>query len=496
MQHKNDVVVMMDYKMPNFLNYIITCGAAILFYVSNVLSNNHSTDFALFGGIIVANLLYWPRFIPQVIKGILLPLAPPVMDMALAIALGEQPSFYIIMICSLMLGGLYYQRKLIVVHVVVINLFSVITMLVLNNGVITAEMSVLEGLSQLLRMNAASAILFALVRRGYRYIYDATEAKQKADSLLTRLNELMESVKKTVGFLDRNIQETGANMEEAVVASESVMSATTQMVEGISSQTDEASAVTSLAASSLHRIEQTKELSQRAVSTAGSLRTEIEHNVEQANTMNREIGQLRLSSDAAYETMTAFHENMTRVNGLLGEISNISRKTNLLAINASIEAARAGEHGKGFAVVAGEVKELAAQTRVTATEIEDIIRAISSSANAALTLVSAQKQSVETGGSIMDALVISFEEMRAGFLALDTIIREENGFMEEVASNDTGIMERIERIADISAENSAAAEEINAAITEQSAYLTTIGGNMQTLRTQSVELKGQLQESR
>ena len=60
-------------------------------------------------------------------------------------------------------------------------------------------------------------------------------------------------------------------------------------------------------------------------------------------------------------------------------ISSISKKTNILSLNASIEAARAGEHGRGFAVVASEVRNLASQSSKSSKEITDTIAKVQAS---------------------------------------------------------------------------------------------------------------------
>ena len=64
------------------------------------------------------------------------------------------------------------------------------------------------------------------------------------------------------------------------------------------------------------------------------------------------------------------------VEGILGEISAISKQTNLLALNAAIEAARAGEAGRGFAVVADEVRDLSTRTAQFSQQIGVVMRSM------------------------------------------------------------------------------------------------------------------------
>jgi twitching motility protein PilJ len=71
-------------------------------------------------------------------------------------------------------------------------------------------------------------------------------------------------------------------------------------------------------------------------------------------------------------------ESSQEISKIVGLISAISSRTNLLALNSSIEAARAGDAGRGFAIVADEVRQLADRAAKASKEIEKIVLQIQS----------------------------------------------------------------------------------------------------------------------
>jgi methyl-accepting chemotaxis protein len=75
----------------------------------------------------------------------------------------------------------------------------------------------------------------------------------------------------------------------------------------------------------------------------------------------------------AMKSMGPLEVTSKRMSEIIGVIDGIAFQTNLLALNAAVEAARAGEQGRGFAVVAAEVRNLAKRSQGAAAEIRGLI---------------------------------------------------------------------------------------------------------------------------
>jgi methyl-accepting chemotaxis protein len=109
------------------------------------------------------------------------------------------------------------------------------------------------------------------------------------------------------------------------------------------------------------------------------------------------LAEIQTSVGLSYDAIKRLSENSSRIENIVNVINDITKRTNLLALNASIIAAQAGEYGKSFGVVADEIRNLSLQTGHSTGEITGIIEEIMSESKTAASNITTTKSLVQRG---------------------------------------------------------------------------------------------------
>nr|WP_244934767.1 HAMP domain-containing methyl-accepting chemotaxis protein [Leptospira jelokensis] len=154
-----------------------------------------------------------------------------------------------------------------------------------------------------------------------------------------------------------------------------------------------------------------------------------EHSTQLANSGNSSIQ----NTD---QTMTEIRSVTKEITGIVDLITEISERTNLLALNASIEAARAGEAGMGFAVVAEEISKLADKTQSSVKSIKKLIEkshlVVNAGSSHVIEAVNSLSEIVKQSIRMNDAVNHLKHEMTTQSNSLLSVTNEING-LEEMA---------------------------------------------------------------
>lgn len=250
------------------------------------------------------------------------------------------------------------------------------------------------------------------------------------------------------------------------------------------------------------------------IRSVGENMSTISENLRNLNDMSREIEQLLKHSDEITaenesslsvavngmkqiyshtdDSMKIFSElskQSRRISEIVRMIEDISRQTDILAINASIEAAHAGEAGKGFSIVSEEMGTLSAQTKSSAQEIGGIIAMFTQNITAAVSAMEQNFTLTREGMENMELIKTSAEKLSSSNSEISQNVGNIAEVISNVAKSGDEVTSKLTGVSENIVNNYVAVSSVSETIRRNSESMETLSAMVKKIREMSEQLE-------
>ncbi|HIJ86499.1 MAG TPA: GAF domain-containing protein [Desulfuromonadales bacterium] len=280
-----------------------------------------------------------------------------------------------------------------------------------------------------------------------------------------------------------------ASASEGVMASvEETSSAVTEIsvaIEEVTRNLDHLAGVVRQAASAMDQIHSTIGNVEQSAALSHNVSLQVKERAEEGRAVVSEtihaLDEIKISVGLSFDAIQRLAENSTRIENIVSVINDITKRTNLLALNAAIIAAQAGEYGKSFGVVADEIRNLSLQTGHSTGEITSIIERIMSESKTAANNIRTTKdlvqRGVELGKTTGESLKAIFESSNC---SLEMTMQIKQATQEQVIG--------VQLVAHSMEEVSSMTSQIFIASTDQSKATKSIARSIETIKDMTHEM--------
>jgi methyl-accepting chemotaxis protein len=260
------------------------------------------------------------------------------------------------------------------------------------------------------------------------------------------------------GNFQKIVGQMHGHAEQVVSSARGLSSDTGKIVSASRRQTEAADSTVQQIEKMLTSIASVADNAARVAKLSNESMKRADQGLGSMNEMVSEITQVESAVHMMADSVNEFLKSTASITSMTQQVRDIAEQTNLLALNAAIEAARAGEQGRGFAVVADEVRKLAEKSAQSASQIDEVTRALGEQSgdvernvqSGLLALQSTQKHMQEVTEVLQQSSAV-VTSVNAGVDDITSSVNEQKATSEQIARN-------IESIASMAGETHSAVQ--------------------------------------
>ena len=334
---------------------------------------------------------------------------------------------------------------------------------------------------------AVAAIFTMLTSRTASMLSNLLGAEEQKE-LLDHMNRMKENAIDTSEILFGMVNELAEITDTSLSANQSISEESERLLQGSMENTD---AIEGVNSRMIHMTEQLAGLSKMNHVTA-QLTEEIgintKENQKRMDDATENMEQIHHSTDICKQIIFNLGEESKEIIGIVRTITDISSRTNILALNASIEAARAGEQGRGFSVVAEEIQKLSEQTKTAVENIGKIVHEVVNNTEEAVKAMEENVSFTENGMESIRKANESASIITASTIELEKQIHSIDEAAEMIRRSSTEVADSMEQINDNTQQNCSAVEHVTASTQENTASTESLAEIVEQIRVLSDKL--------
>lgn len=173
------------------------------------------------------------------------------------------------------------------------------------------------------------------------------------------------------------------------------------------------------------------------------------------------MNELEVTIKQCVKSINELQKYSVQITEVINIINNISKQTQLLALNASIEAARAGNEGKGFSIVASEISKLALETENATKSITDVINKVNVHTEETYKYAGEINEKISVSAQSVEESINSFrtinEDIRIiadSMKSISKITINQNDNVSEIMMDISSMADKVEEFTEVSATRS------------------------------------------